>query len=168
MICEPNINRCNIIMFSIIYYSILGIYYLIEKSVYIESTLFLVYLISFVMFLNSYFNADAYFETDLKEVIEYVDKLEVDKVYITNNITQPYIYTLFYTKYNPKDYIETVEYFYKDINFEVIKSFGKYNFYIPETLEQNSVYVVLKDNVNINSEDFEITEFNRFVVIEAE
>ena len=155
-------------MFPLIFYGVVGIHYCLQKSVYIELTLLLVYLISFTMFLNSYFNTNAYFETDLKEVIEYVDILDVNKVYITDNITQPYIYTLFYTKYNPKDYVETVEYFYKDINFEVIKSFGKYNFYIPETIEENSVYVVLKDNVNINSEDFEITEFNRFVVIEAE
>jgi len=166
MICEPNINRCNIIMFPLIFYGIIGIHYCIQKSVYIEISLVLVYLISFVMFLNSYFNADPYFETDLKEVIEYVDELDVDKVYITDNITQPYIYTLFYTEYNPKDYVETVEYFYKDINFEVIKSFGKYNFYIPKVAEENSVYVVLKDRTNINTEDFEITEFERFLVIE--
>lgn len=167
MICEPNINRCNIIMFPLIFYSILGIHYCIQKSVYIEIAFLLVYLISFAMFLNSYFNTDAYFETDLKEVIEYVDALDIDKVYITDNITQPYIYTLFYTKYNPEDYVETVEYFYKDINFEVIKSFGKYNFYIPERVEENSVYVVLKDNANINAEDFEITEFERFWVLET-
>lgn len=167
MICEPNINRCNIIMFPIIYYSILGIYYCLQKSIYIKISIIIVYLISFIMFLSSYFNSEAYFETDLKEVIEYVDTLNVDEVYITDNITQPYIYTLFYTKYNPKDYIETVEYFYKDINFEVIKSFGKYNFYIPETTEENSVYVVLKDGVNINAEEFEITEFERFVVLET-
>ena len=119
------------------------------------------------MFVNSYFNASPYFETDLKEAIEYVDTLDVDKVYITENITQPYIYTLFYTKYNPKDYVETVEYFYKDINFEVIKSFGKYNFYLPENLNENAAYVVLKDSSNINAEDFEITEFERFVVLET-
>jgi len=166
MICEPNINRCNIIMIPIIYYSVLGIYYCIQKSTYIEISIFIVYLISFVMFLNSYFNSEEYFETDLKEVIEYVDTLNVDEVYITDNITQPYIYTLFYTKYNPKDYIETVKYFYKDINFEVIKSFGKYNFYLPETLESNSAYVVLKDIANINVEDFKITEFERFMVLE--
>jgi len=167
MICEPNINRCNIIMFPIVYYSILGIYYCIEKSAYIEISIFIVYLISFVMFLNSYFNTESYFETDLKEVIEYVDTLNVEEVYITDNITQPYIYTLFYTKYNPKDYVETVEYFYKDINFEVIKSFGKYNFYIPKTIEENAVYVVLKDRVNLDNEKFIINEFERFVVLEA-
>lgn len=167
MICEPNINRCNIIMFPLIFYSIWGIHYCIQKSVYTEVALLLVYLISFAMFLNSYFTTGAYFETNLKEVIEYVDTLDVDKVYITDNITQPYIYTLFYTKYNPKDYVETVEYFYKDINFEVIKSFGKFNFYLPETAEENSVYVVLKDSVNINTEEFEITEFERFWVLET-
>jgi len=167
MICEPNINRCNIIMFPLIYYGVLGIHYCIQKSVYLEISIFIIYLISFVMFISSYFNTDAYFETDLKEVIEYVDTLDVNKVYITDNITQPYIYTLFYTKYNPKDYIETVEYFYKDINFEVIKSFGKYNFYIPETTEEKSVYVVLKDINNIDMEKFKITEFERFIVLEA-
>ena len=167
MICEPNINRCNIIIFPLIFYSVIGIHHCIQKSVHIEIAIFIVYLISFVMFLNSYFNTEAYFETDLKEVIEYVDSLDVDKVYITDNITQPYIYTLFYTKYNTKDYVETVEYFYKDINFEVIKSFGKYNFYIPETVEENSAYVVLKDGVNINTEEFEITEFERFLVLET-
>ena len=167
MICEPNINRCNIIIFPLIFYSVVGIHHCMQKSVYMEISLVLVYIISFVMFLNSYFNTEAYFETDLKEVIEYVETLDVDKVYITDNITQPYIYTLFYTKYNPKDYVETVKYFYKDINFEVIKSFGKYNFYIPETTEENSVYIVLKDSANINTEEFDITEFERFMVLDA-
>lgn len=167
MICDPNINRCNIIMFPTIFYGVLGIHYCMEKSIYLDIIIFIIYIICFVMFLNSYFNEEAYFETDLKDVIEYVEKLDVEEVYITDIIKEPYIYTLFYTEYNPKNYIETVEYFEENINFEKIKSFGKYNFYLPENLNENSAYVVLKNVANIDTEKFTVTEFERFVVLEG-
>ena len=87
-VCEPNINRINVIMFPIIYYVVIGISVVVEKSrKVIPVILILLYIYSFISFCLYYFNKNFdemfVFEGGLQEVIEYVDSKE-ESVYITN------------------------------------------------------------------------------------
>lgn len=170
-VCEPNINRINVVMFPMIYYVVIGISKVIEKSVKILLVvLVLIYLYSFISFAIYYCNKDFdemfVFEGGLQEVIEYVDSKD-KKVYITNKIKEPYIYVLFYTKVSPVEFHKTVQYLTKGSNFEVVKSFGKYNFYIPSEMDENGVYVIKKDDIwNVNLDEFEVKDFGKYVVLE--
>lgn len=173
-VCEPNINRLNIIMIPIIYYTIIGLYEIINQMPKICWIIAAIYAVSFVMFIHTYVNTnfDKYsvFTDNIEDVIEYVDTLEADTIYIQYSYKEPYIYTLFYTQENPWDFIETVKY-KKDgvVNFENIKSYGKYNFYLPEEIEHEDgrVYVIAKNNnIEINYEEWKITEFEKFIVLE--
>lgn len=175
-ICEPNINRINIIWLPIIYYSIVGIYIIINLNKNIIMPIVTIYIISFVLFTSNYTkqNSDVYmtFEGYLQEPIEYVSKIEDKQIYVTNQIKEPYIYFLFYTKYNTHDYINTVEYYNEGSQFEQVKSFGKYNFKHIGELEkpEENVYFVDKNYLNeseINKEEWKITEFEKYVVIEG-
>lgn len=170
-VCEPNINRINVIMFPIIYYVVIGISVVVEKSrKVIPVILILLYIYSFISFCLYYFNKNFdemfVFEGGLQEVIEYVDSKE-ESVYITNRIKEPYIYVLFYTRSSPVEFKETVTYLTKGSNFEVVKSFGKYNFYIPSNMENDGIYVIRKDDIEkIDLDWFEVKDFGKYVVLE--
>lgn len=170
-VCEPNINRINVIMFPIIYYVVIGISVTIEKSKkIIPAILILLYIYSFISFGLYYFNKNFdemfVFEGGLQEVIEYVDSKD-KKIYITNKIKEPYIYVLFYTQSSPIEFKESVTYFTKGSNFEVVKSFGKYNFYIPADMRNDGIYVIRKDDIdNIDLTGFELKDFGKYVVLE--
>lgn len=171
IICEPNINRINIIMIPVIYYTIMGIYIVASKSKKIAVAILILYLVSFGLFMWQYFSEDCdqygTFEGKLKEVIEYVDDFENKEIYVTNKIQSNYIHVLFYTEYNTRDFIETVHYEDPKAEFKNVLSFGKYHFENIQELEPNNVYVIKKeDRKNYNLEGYKVTEFDKYIVVE--
>ena len=176
-VCEPNINRLNIIFIPIIYFTILGIYLIICNYKKIISILIvLIYLISFGIFVPTYFqqNWDNYFtfENNLEEVIKYISTLNKEKIYITNKIKEPYIYVLFYSQYPSQEFHNTVEYYNPNVGLRQVKHFGNYYFgNISEINYYNFsfAYIIKKEDFNnykINKNDFKITEFKKYIVIE--
>ena len=145
----------------------------------------IVYILSFGLFVNSYFseNANDYmtFESNLEEPIEYLNTLQDREIYITNSIKEPYIYVLFYTKYDTRDFVNTVEYYNEDGAFRQVKSFGNYNFISINMLDdrQENVYLLREneyEDVKNNPEkygidsldgEFEVKEFLGYVVLEG-
>ena len=112
-ICEPNINRLNIIFFPIIFYTVIGIEEVAKQGKAFAISLLIIYILSFGLFLNTYFKEDANtyktFEDNLEEPIKYVNSLEGkrnihNKFNKRNHISMCY----FYTKYNTNDFVNTV------------------------------------------------------------
>jgi len=169
-ICEPNINRINIIMIPIIFYTVLGIYEIIKNSRKALLCIVIIYTIAMIMFLLEYIKTDMskteVFEDGLEEVINYIEKLDVEKIYITDEIKEPYIYTLFYTQTDVNEFIDSVEYATKGTNFDIVSHFGKYYFNIPEQIEENSAYVLKKENEkNFDKSEWEDIFINEYVII---
>lgn len=172
-ICEPNINRINIIMIPIIYYTIIGLYIILSNTKKVSIIISILYVIFFGMFIESYFtqNFDEYwtFEGDLEEVVQYVDKIQDKQIYITDKIQSNYIHILFYTQYDARDFVNTVYYEDPYVEFRNVKSFGKYRIENIDELEliNGNVYVIKKEDVEkFNIEDSEIKEFKKYLVIE--
>ena len=172
-ICEPNINRLNIIMIPIIYYTIVGIYITVSNVKKLTIPILVIYIISFILFMNAYIHQDCNefgnFEGGLQEVIEYVDKIDDKKIYITDKIQSNYIHVLFYTQYDTRDFVDTVVYEDPYAEFKNVKSFGKY--YIENIdnldLEDENVYVIkIEDKDNFDLENCKVTEFEKYIVIE--
>lgn len=171
IICEPNINRINIIMIPVIYYTIVGLCIAIEKSKKLAIAILILYLASFGIFTVKYFQEDCNeygtFEGHLKEVIEYVDDIENKEIHITNKIQSNYIHVLFYTQYNTKDFVESVHYEDPKAEFKNVLSFGKYYFEDIKEIEQNKVYVIKKeDKDSYNLEGHNVKEFEKYIVVE--
>ena len=177
-ICEPNINRLNIIQFPIIYFTILGICYLVEFKNYIGICIGIIYLIYFSLFTYGYSkeNWDNYFtfESGLKEVFEYTGELNNDyskyHFVVTDSIKEPYIYTLFYTKYDSKEFIKTVKYVKgtENAEFRQVESFGNYTFGDKYSADSNEklVYIFKKDEITIdNPKFFDIKDFGKYLVV---
>lgn len=174
-ICEPNINRLNIIMIPIIYYCIIGIYVTVENKKKIAIGILILYIISFILFLNTYFhqNWDKYstFESDLQDVITYVSDLENKEIYISNKIKEPYIYVLFYTKGNTEEFVKTVQYYDEHVEFRQVKEFEKYHFQNIKEIDisDNKVFIIKKEDIdkyNIEENKFKINNFEKYVVLE--
>lgn len=178
-ICEPNINRLNIIMFPIIYYTIVGIYIVIKELEKYNGKIYtiiilIVYLLSFILFINSYFMQDyskySTFENGFEEAIQYLEEVDDRTIYVTNKIKESYIYTLFYTKYDTRKFIDTVQYKDKYVEFRKVLSFGNYIFTDIEELNNsnNNIYVIRnKDKDKYNLDGFKTTDFKKYIVIEG-
>lgn len=174
---EVNINRINVLIYPLIYYVINGIYIVVTKrNIISNSIILIVYIAFFVMFMCSYIflkPANNYtFVDNIKEVIEYVEKVKDRKIYIEYAFKEPYIYVLYYTKYNTHDFIDSVQYIDNENlgKFDNIKSFGRYNFYIPDDQEKypDAVFVVKKKkNKQIDYSKYKkLKEFSEYVVLE--
>lgn len=172
-ICKANINKCNIIIIPIIYYTIIGICEVINKVYLSKLIILLIYILSFITFEYEYFNIDwsqyYTFSNGVEEVVTYVENLEdVEKIYFPYTIKEPYIYILFYSKTSPYEYINTVQKIKENGTFENIKAFGKYEFYtnIDFIENENYIYVIPKDiELKFDEEKWEKTEFEKYVVV---
>lgn len=148
--CIPNINRINIIMIPCIYYIVLGLYEFFSKYKLLIPCIIALYVGLFVCFIEDYshkdYNEYNTFTSGLKEVSEYCEKEEYENVYCAYTFKEPFIYFLFYSKYDTKNYIETVQFFKEDGIFENVKAFGKYHFYLPESVPDESIVIVPKNS----------------------
>ncbi len=90
---------------------------------------------------------------DFEKIIHYIkeNQYNYEKVVFTNKINQPYIYFLFYLKYDPKKFqsIEVKREYLPD-NWQIVTSFDKYEFcdinqcYSPD---KNNLYVAMGDEL---------------------
>lgn len=175
-VCEPNINRINIIWIPIIYYTIIGIYYVVKENDLLEKIIFITYLVFFMFFVCQYINEDSStyftFEGNLEEVVEYTKELDVEHVYVTNSIKEPYIYFLFYGEYNTNDYVDSVKYYNEESEFQTVVSFGKYMFgNIRNIDDESGAYVLEKSELkelDVDYESVDIKVFKDYVVVSFE
>lgn len=182
LVCEPNINRMNIIFFPLIFYTAIGIEEVIGKGKVLLILVSVLYAVSLGGFCYSYSKQDANdyrtFEGNLQEPITYLSTLTDYEIYVTNQIKEPYIYVLYYTKYPVKDYIKTVQYYNEGEAFEQVKSFGNYHFEEIKELKkrQNVAYMVTKEEYEKIKEkpqeygiktiqDWKKIEFENYVVL---
>ena len=69
------------------------------------------------------------FHAGLTEAIAYAESLEPDQVWISGKVNMPYIYVLFQTQPDTREFLETVRYRNPRGAFRQVASFGRYRFY---------------------------------------
>lgn len=160
IIAGPNVNKANAIFVLLIYFVAAGIIRTCKKENKMLIPILAVFIISFGLFFNYYYhqynkdqNGYYFFATDYLDAIEYSRSLKKNNVYIAPDLTgEEYIYVLLENSVSPykyrKDNINT-----KFENVEI-----NYNFYIPGTLDENSVYIIGNDEGKLS--EFKQQNFN--------
>ena len=177
-ICDVNINRMNIIIIPLIYYTIIGICKILQNKKYLSICLFAIYTLSFILFQITYWSTDwsskeyYTFATDLKEVVEYTKDIDsTEKIYFKYDKKVPYIYFLFYEKTNPYTYIETAK---KKPNgeFQNVVSFKNYYFSNNiniKSMNKDNIYILPIDSKNqIDENIWNIKVFKKYIIVENE
>lgn len=169
LISAPNINKSNAIFVPVVYFSAVGIIYIINKSHQLLLPILLIFFINFGLFFNYYFyhyNDDTkyqyFFATNYLDALEYSNNLDTHTIYIENDLTaQEHIYILLYNFISPYNYAEdNIESTYN--NKKITYVFG-----IPEEINTHSVYITRNDQESLKKfEDlgFEITNFGNITV----
>lgn len=171
-VVDPNINRLNITWIPMIYFIAVGAMSCVRHSKVIFGTVAAIYLAGFLMFQNEYRtdfqeNIGAYFFESFGDAIKTANEKNKDVIYVTNEVNQPYIFTLFYDKTSPKEYRETVVFSSQYSAFEQISAYGKYYFYIPETMDQpNAAYIMSCEQASaLDPNLYDITNLKRYSVV---
>ncbi len=147
--CDANINRINIIMIPCIYYIVVGIYEFLNKYKVATLCLCTIYIVLFAEFMYVYtskdYNEYYTFTSGVEGIVDYCNSLDEDTVYCQYSFKEPFIYFMFYGETDVHEYLDTVQYYEESRTFDNIKSFGKYKFYLPSEIKENSVIIVQKD-----------------------
>ena len=175
VICIPNINRLNILYIPLVFYTSFGIYSITRNDDWIKQVLFLYYIVSFFIFEITYFNTNftkTYtFINGVENVIKYTKTLNKKEIFFEYSFKEPYIYILFYNRENPKEFVNTVKYKNNHKDFNSVKEFGKYKFYLPEKIikSEDTCYIMKKitsEKLKIEKKDWKIKEIDDFYIIE--
>lgn len=123
---------------------------LVERGTYIVITA--VYLFSVMYYLHYYYSHypklySGEWQYGYREGIRYAQSVidRYDTVYISETIGRPYMYTLFYTKYDPAEFRSVKDASFDAAGFYHVYGFGKYRFIktmTPETSKSKSLYIV--------------------------
>ncbi len=150
-------------MFQII--TALGVIYLVGKLKKYRK--FAVGLISFLILLNfTYFihNYLTHYSREFsgewqygyKESIDFASKNSgsYDKIYVTTALGRPYIYYLFYLKYDPKTFRSEADIYREPLGFVHVNSFSNFEFAddLGEINEPHSLYIALPREIPDNAE----------------
>ena len=156
----------------LIYFAALGIYFFTEKfkNIFVYFLIIGAYLISFIYYGDLYLNhmvkkSPSDFLYGYKETMNFVNEYQnqFDQVYITDFYGQPYIFYLFYSKYDPIKYqsqaklteslsgdtgkIEQIDKFkFGSVQFEYVKN-------LPKTLSIFSLDEIYRQGID-KKEDF--------------
>lgn len=105
----------------------------------------------------------ALFENDIMQASSKAEELSKETIYVENCLNQTYIYTLVATPISPNNFHHNLK-----IENGIVVSYSKYQFEIPEEINQNAVYII-KTNENKRKEllknGFESEKCGEFYVL---
>ncbi|HBQ63906.1 MAG TPA: hypothetical protein DD727_03090 [Clostridiales bacterium] len=153
-----NTNRINILFPALVFYAAAAFSALPWKKLQgklLKGSIAGVYCLFFIIFLVTYFTSFAdqirrEFNASFDEALVYAISLPgYREVYISGNANspyiQPYIRTLFYTREDPRAYLDTRVYINPGDEFQYVESFGRFHFSLPENIRHGCVYITTAD-----------------------
>lgn len=146
-----------------------------KASIYI--VVCIIYINLFSSFTDYYFKnySDAisyYFRESFKDAIDYtVEANPSNKTVFVSNFTEAYVYVLFYTKFDPREFYKTVHYANPNTEFRPVTSFANYRFVSIEgnpVPEDNCFYIVENDKVSqfADKAPKRVERFKKYTVLE--
>lgn len=167
VLVPPNINRINVIWFPFYFYLAYGLVSFRERFHKMGLVLFTGYGILTCLFLGFYFTEynqviGSQTRASLEEAMNYARRTSYDYLYMD----EMYIYYLYYTKMNPREYLKKRTIVKKEVMFQQIPSVGNVYFYLPSELEEGNCYIMLNEKVkSYDTTDWKIKKFPYYSVL---
>ncbi len=169
---NPNINRINTIFIPLIFLVATGIYYVVKNLRFFTIPIIILYLISFSMFSFNYFTVypkeiGQEFYESFGKAINYASQNPDVKIYVTNQVNMPYVYVLFYQRIDPEIFINSVKYYNPGGEFQLVKSFGRYEFELGDiNKSENAEYIIHNsEEEKFDKDSFIFKRFKYYSVI---
>ncbi|BCD97067.1 NPCBM/NEW2 domain-containing protein [Marinagarivorans cellulosilyticus] len=172
---SPAIHRMNTIVFPIILFFAYGLYQLFKYNRTIAITFCLIFSITTYHFYKVYSGeyakqVSAFFFEGYGQAVEdaYQHLIDDEVLYASDALNQPYIATLFHLKYNPHEYISTVEFKNPDGAFQAVLKYGSIVFGVrtPEAKRANIVVIRKGDDArHYNLKKYLQREYNDYLVL---
>lgn len=174
-VVQPNINRLNIIVFPMIYYTAVGVWRAFRHAKAIGFAAAAAYVLSFSIFCTVYFGQT--YEKEMKrdfyasfgQALLCANERNAQQVYVTEHVGAAYVYTLFYTKENPAEYLKTVNYRNPGAAFEHVDRYGRFTFVLPEELPKDASVCAILAAEELGAYEltgFHIEKFERYAVVQ--
>lgn len=162
-----NVNRINIVFLPLIFFCALGVQAAGSTGRFVRNGLIGIFLIFFLFFTHTYFTwykteaADDFF-TGLGPAIETAVAVTDDPICVTDRVNMPYIFALFYSKSDPREFSETVHYDNPGAEFQWAQSFGRFTFGLQRCTDQEyGAYVIHKDEIeSYRNESYDLRIFD--------
>jgi len=171
LVTDINVNRINIIFIPVAYFISVS---LAEFSSVHKAVNYAIVGVCVVLFVSFGRNYTSQWERNIKpsffasynKALDYATEQTDGDIYISTDINQPYMLTLFYTQAPPQQYISTVEKSRAGVAFEQINSFDRFYFYAPQSISGDIVYITEKYKARgFDKNIYEITDFEYYSVI---
>ncbi len=170
VVIVPNINRLNVAWIPLVYCTTRGVSWFFERWRGVVWAILCVYTLSFAAFVWTYFGSYAeksapWFFPHLPEAIAAASAETSGRICITHGINMPYIYALFATREDPREFLRTVKYKNAGEEFEEVSSYGRYQFGLPEKGDPTFEAYVVFDAIDYPAEAFDAQKFGDFLVL---
>ena len=147
---DGNVNRLNMCWIPLIYFAAVGFSLVFYKAGRFRGLPFFVFMISFLAFGISYvtllgINDCGEYYQGLGDAIRYCAEDKDAKIFISNDVNQPYIFALFYTKEDPEYYLATAEYENPNVPDVQVRSYGRFVFGSMEN-SKDADYLILRSD----------------------
>ncbi|RJQ25348.1 phospholipid carrier-dependent glycosyltransferase [Candidatus Parcubacteria bacterium] len=120
----------------------------------LPSIVFVLALFNLAYFMHNYFvhyprEFSGEWQYGYREAINYAKSVEdqYSNIYLTDSLGRPYIYTLFYTQYDPNKFLQEAKIEREVFGFVKVKNFGKYTFEKTQEPSVNTLFIDRPGNV---------------------
>ncbi len=173
---QVNVNRINVIFYSLIIFTALGIYEICRRVKLFTMILAAIYAISFCSFSYKYFTSCYPFFPGFGESLHMAEKYDYDTIYITSHIHADYenaqvseILTLFHHSIDAK-YLQGVKSITDSKGNSLLPYHERYQYVdfssFPIDENKNAVYIVNNEEVKLfDSELFTIHMFEKYSIV---
>lgn len=164
IVVVPNISRVNILWYCLILYEFFGIISI--KNIRVVKSVILIYFINFLclnyVYFNNYVNSISnYMKVGLEDAFDYALKLDYDELYFGDN----YIYYLFYSEYDSKEFVKKRKASNFDEQFYRVSRIDNVFFELDE-INENNVYIVSNEELKLfDLSSFNIKKFDNYFVV---
>lgn len=167
-----NINRFNLIFIPLIFcvtycWAELGKY-----SKFVQVGLACFFLVGYLFFTRDYHGenyrsqADKVFFTGLIPALDHARQMRDNPICVTNRVNMAYVFVLFTERFNPVDYLGTIEYEDPRASFRAVRSLDRYLFGVDACIpDSRNVYVLSAEEELPESDiEYQVNSFHNFRV----